>query len=1297
VGDLYLRSCAVKAKEVECSSAVCAGCVTHHRQQMRMRTLPNVLFVRLERGVNDGSHARLPVAVDGELSFPGLGANLVLAAVLYQIPDRVAGMRYACACAAVDGEFWYYDGDLEPCCLGPDVSARLPRHSVYCVYHVRGGAAEFEGVVNRVVERKRPGWRSVGPGKEDAGGVARSSGDGAPSAMARQLERTERLARIATLATEFYMDASMDLTGRVVRTFRDMYFERLETALPFFARVWLYRLVQVALRVGGGLVQLEPEGAPERVISHVVGYLVPAPPQGSAAEAFLEFVQLCLVTQVSKDEVQRAIVVGMGDSNHGLGTASGRRQQRVAQDRTRKIVLRAEAKTDVARRRKRISTQRGLTRLLGTAPRVDVSDSGPDAWKRFTPSLVDYQKCMARTWGKGVGGQCQLKPLQQGGVCQKCSKKLTHGMVTGEIPEGKLQEFLLHAERAARRRERGVGVAVGSEGCGIIGAESSPGGAGSIVGDGADATRQAQAQADGRGDELAAAQCVLDKSVVHADAADVRVDVQKRRGVDYDAARRLTEKAASRVRLHEGLIGVPNRATRRLTSADVARQAQTAAAAAVALSGGAQVTSGRSSAGARSSAGQGAGGGARGGGAGGAGGVPAASNAVGGRGRRPHVAGLEESRLFRDLLSQSQFTLAEGGEVVEGLPPDIADAICAQLHSTFGARKAYELEQEDWFCVLLEWRNFKKSVMLTTGLDDDALGLVTGLGLLAELMFAVSHRARENARTDVRRPQTTDGQALERLKALGYEWRQGKVWARNNCLADSLLQLLVYHLVIYGDGADHELSDTRREDVCSLNRDRLWRISNCRLRPRRESGREDTEAYLQHHVHAGPTIEFFVEQFASRDGVPDGGIELHVHTRFDEDVGVAGILDKHLVCVRRPGGAPLIMHLFCSTGGALGGYHYDPLFWRGIVGGVAGLDLTEELLIEEFFGLTEQTDEARRIAQGLEAGDAQAEEVVMDDPELAEAKRQSLVGVEDAALQAALDLSMAGLSLDAVVASSSASGSGAAVQRHAVGQDARGQAVDGGGGGDGGRAAPPCPSAGAGQARDARTVPSSGQDTLGGSEPGAGVRRVQRRVGHSQVYESNDGSKRGYRRLRRAVTRAPTGDQETDRAVSQGLLVWDEAEDTSTPFGDTGMGAFEGCEGEVTPPCPTGGVESEDCQSEGEPSSQVRQAPCYSPLIRRRTSLVQRPSSPALPPRPLAAPSETEVQPRGVDSRLPDTGEGYGPAGGRRQSARIATRNRAAAASLGLVPDAPSGSRGAPGQVVASNGAGSARSADLSS
>ena len=112
------------------------------------------------------------------------------------------------------------------------------------------------------------------------------------------------------------------------------------------------------------------------------------------------------------------------------------------------------------------------------------------------------------------------------------------------------------------------------------------------------------------------------------------------------------------------------------------------------------------------------------------------------------------------------------------------------------------------------------------------------------------------------------------------------------------------------------------------------------------------------------------------------------------------------------------------------------------------------------------------------------------------------------------------------------------------------------------------------------------------------------------------------------------------------VLVWDEAENMSAHLGDTGTRAFEVGDGQVTPPCPSGGVESADCESEGaEPSSQIRQASCYPPVIRRLTTLVHRPSSPAHPPRPATVPSDAGVQPRGVDNRLPDTGEGYVPRG----------------------------------------------------
>lgn len=215
---------------------------------------------------------------------------------------------------------------------------------------------------------------------------------------------------------------------------------------------------------------------------------------------------------------------------------------------------------------------------------------------------------------------------------------------------------------------------------------------------------------------------------------------------------------------------------------------------------------------------------------------------------------------------------------------------------------------------------------------------------------------------------------------------------------------------------------------------------------------------------------------------------------------------------------------------------------------------------------------------------------------------------------------------------------------------------------------PPCPPAGAGQARDARAVPSSGLDTLGESEAGAGVlasredidvvEAVRRSLetsdvgaavgavpasvdaGHRGVVDAEAGvaavpmsvddavsmgvmdagsvsdpgsrhvlrrvgqSEHRERRLRRGNTlTAPCGHDAIDVPVSQGRLVLDDSDDVDV----SGM---------VTPVA--GSAVSEDDLEEGRSPSLDRQAPCYSPPLRRRASKVERPLSPALPPRPAA-------------------------------------------------------------------------------
>ena len=50
-------------------------------------------------------------------------------------------------------------------------------------------------------------------------------------------------------------------------------------------------------------------------------------------------------------------------------------------------------------------------------------------------------RCLARTWGCGVGGQCTDGAVKGQFLCKKHSTKNTHGFVNGPIPEDKLQDL----------------------------------------------------------------------------------------------------------------------------------------------------------------------------------------------------------------------------------------------------------------------------------------------------------------------------------------------------------------------------------------------------------------------------------------------------------------------------------------------------------------------------------------------------------------------------------------------------------------------------------------------------------------------------------------------------------------------------------------------------------------------------------------------------------------------------------------------------------------------------------------
>ena len=59
----------------------------------------------------------------------------------------------------------------------------------------------------------------------------------------------------------------------------------------------------------------------------------------------------------------------------------------------------------------------------------------------FTPPVAQ-DRCKARTWNNGKGGQCSSFPMPEGRYCKRHRGALAHGDVEGEIPPEKLRQFM---------------------------------------------------------------------------------------------------------------------------------------------------------------------------------------------------------------------------------------------------------------------------------------------------------------------------------------------------------------------------------------------------------------------------------------------------------------------------------------------------------------------------------------------------------------------------------------------------------------------------------------------------------------------------------------------------------------------------------------------------------------------------------------------------------------------------------------------------------------------------------------
>ena len=105
------------------------------------------------------------------------------------------------------------------------------------------------------------------------------------------------------------------------------------------------------------------------------------------------------------------------------------------------------------------------------------------------------------------------------------------------------------------------------------------------------------------------------------------------------------------------------------------------------------------------------------------------------------------------------------------------------------------------------------------------------LGTFWDVLVRLAQLASRN-REDLRSAKTDDERVFE-LRSDGWSFGKGEVWGQNDCLADSLLQLLVAHGVL-----DESISRDERREACRLNRCLLETSVDERLRPRSVYGQE---------------------------------------------------------------------------------------------------------------------------------------------------------------------------------------------------------------------------------------------------------------------------------------------------------------------------------------------------------------------------------------------------------------------------------------------------------------------------
>ena len=136
----------------------------------------------------------------------------------------------------------------------------------------------------------------------------------------------------------------------------------------------------------------------------------------------------------------------------------------------------------------------------------------------------------------------------------------------------------------------------------------------------------------------------------------------------------------------------------------------------------------------------------------------------------------------------------------------MVETLLASLQQCFGFAGAFVFADDTpWVFEWNRWERFAEEVQVHGAELNDVL-----MTELRDLFFAMGRIAADNVAV----PERTNMQAIAELRlSQGLVCGQGEVWGANQCLADSLLQLLVHHRL--------GPADVDREGLCTLNRNEL--------------------------------------------------------------------------------------------------------------------------------------------------------------------------------------------------------------------------------------------------------------------------------------------------------------------------------------------------------------------------------------------------------------------------------------------------------------------------------------------